>query len=366
MKLGIIARADPRGLGVQSRDVVAALQPDRVLVVVAPPDPAGVVWPQPLGWFTGRNATVVEWDGHRLDERAVRRWLDGLDVAWSAETFYDWRLPGWARSVGCVPVLHANPELLHPTARRQPIVWWAPTGWLAATLPGRVRVVPMPTPVDAPTAAPEPRAGPVRMVHVAGNRAHADRNGTDALAEAWVALRRRRLPEPELTVFVQSGQRPRFPAGVDVVAGPADRWRMYEGADVLLMPRRFGGLSLPAVEAAACGLAVSMPAVPPNDEMPGPRFPARLTDRTATLGGVVPLAGWRPDVLAGHVASLADRATVDRWRAACYAWADGRRWEQMRPVWIEALEAAAADGAAAGPPARRTALVDRRGRRVRR
>jgi glycosyltransferase involved in cell wall biosynthesis len=48
---------------------------------------------------------------------------------------------------------------------------------------------------------------------------------------------------------------------------------MYENQHLLIIPRRYGGLCLPALEAAACGLVVAMPDVSPNEELAAIRIP---------------------------------------------------------------------------------------------
>lgn len=101
-----------------------------------------------------------------------------------------------------------------------------------------------------------------------------------------------------------------------------------------------------------------MPGCAPNDEFPGPRFPAGAGGETATLAGAVPVAGVTAPAVARAVEAL-ERPDVDVWRAASCRWADRRTWGALLPVWVEAFVAAAANG----PAQPRPRTVDRRGRR---
>ena len=170
MRIGVIARADNRGLGIQTWEVARHLEVERVLVVREPGSERRGFHPQ-LDRFPG--AAIVEFgqynDGE-LDEEICRGWLDGLDVIYSAETLYDWRISGWAREAGCATVVHANPEfykhsvdsLDHPTA------WWSATPWRLGFLPRETRVVPMPMKVGLPATRSVARRRGVSVMKLSG------------------------------------------------------------------------------------------------------------------------------------------------------------------------------------------------------
>jgi hypothetical protein len=76
---------------------------------------------------------------------------------------------------------------------------------------------------------------------------------------------------------------------VDLHLEPTDdQWGMYDDQDVLLLPRRYGGLCLPALEAASMGLVVAMPECSPNEELAAVRFPCRSRRRLNLPGGSIP------------------------------------------------------------------------------
>jgi hypothetical protein len=336
--VGLVARADNRGLGHVTWEFSRHLAPS-VLVV----DVAGEGFPTHLGRYPG--ATVVRWRPDGFDRPdTVREWVSGCDVVYSAETFYDWRIVDWCRAGGVATVLHVMPELFDAAtvATYPPTVLWAPTGWRLDRLPADTLVVPVPVALDR---WPIPRVisddGPLRILHVAGRRALADRNGTTVLARAM----RHVTADVEVTVTTQDTVNGRLDPRVNVVR-PDDTepyWALYGGHDVLVLPRRYGGLSLPVQEAAGAGLAVVLPDCAPNAGYPAVLTAARPDRDVRMVAGLVPL--WRADERA--VAAAIDRFAADRDAArdaasAARCWAERRSWGVMAPVYREALEAAVA------------------------
>lgn len=291
------------------------------------------------------GATVVPFDGQQLPEAEMRAWLDGLDVVYSAETLYDWRLADWAREAGARTVVHVNPEFYRHAREDHPHsdALWAPTPWRLEHLPPETPVVPMPVALDRFEAMLPPEGGPLRVLHVVGRRAMADRNGTRAL---YRALRMLRVPV-KVRVVTQDARLmppPRTP-WVDakvVVGGVPDYWALYEEAQVLVLPRRYGGLSLPAQEAMAAGLAVVM-----TDCAPQATFWPVLTVACDQRGAVqapagdIPLYDANPTVLAALLTRLAEDETLLRSaQHAGLGWASAHSWDALRPVWLTALRAA--------------------------
>jgi len=330
MRLGVLARSEARGLGNQSHDVCLNLNPDRVLLVDPGRDKRFTQHPERYqAWPT----TTAQWRNGRLDPDVVRPWLQGLSVVYSAETPYDDRLPQWAAEAGCGIVVHANPEFLSPSDAKAAVTWWAATPWRIGHLPARTRVVPMPVP-----AAPfrhEPRER-VRFLHVAGWPAVADRNGTVIVAAAAALMR------SDAMVVIRGQHKDihqhRRPT-VKVEAGNLpNHWDLYRDADVLVMPRRFGGLCLPALEALAVGLPVVMSDTSPNEVWPGPRIPVTRNQTVATRCGVLPLYDTNPQALAACLDDIATNPDVlAKLRTEASEWAAANTWDALTPLWEEEL-----------------------------
>lgn len=283
LHVGVIARTEiARGLAIQTRNFVEHMPVERTLIVQMP----YVDCDLDETWCP--NPTHVRYDArsHTLPEHVVREWLRGLDVVFTVETPYDWQLPKWAAEMGTPIVVQGNPEFVrHGQAGYEHLgdpVWWWPTSWRLDRLPaGRVMPVPMP---ERPTAAATWSDGPLRVLHVVGKRAHADRNGTELLMRALTQVRSR----IEVTARSIDGWLPDMVMNQQValtkITEPTeDRWSMYEDHHVLVLPRRYGGLCLPALEAAACGLAVVMPDCSPNSELASILMPLEQDTPAKTL-----------------------------------------------------------------------------------
>lgn len=336
MRFGVIARSEDRGLGNQTLEVCRHLAPERVLLIDPGVDGRFEQHPER---YAGYDTTVIRWEpGYVLDEHKARTWLDGLDVVYTAETPYDDRLPAWAADVGCRVVVHANAEQLSPQRAQQmsDAAWWSATPWRLEHLPTGTRVVPLPV-AERPTSTTEATA--LRVLHVAGWPTVGDRNGTKIVAEAVQRIR------SDCDVIIRGQHRdirrirPRAGARITVEhANVADYWQLYADADLLLMPRRFGGLCMPAQEAMHAGLAVVMPDCSPNEVWPGPRLRARVSAHVHTPGGALPLHDVDPSELAALVDELAgDLERVAKLKHEATEWATANTWQALRPLWLDEL-----------------------------
>lgn len=339
MNVGLFgARADDRGLGRITHDFYTHMQPARTLVIDM--GRWAHQFPQHLDRYP--DATVVPFDGGRLDEKVMGQFFTGLDVALFYETAYDHRAYDVARAAGCRTVLMTMPEFHRHTTETlpHPDVVWAPTSWRLDALPADTRVVPVPVDISPATR----RSGALRVLHVGGHRTSGDRNGTIAF------LRALRLVRAQIRVRVTS-QDQRLPnvngipghvALSKQTGGIDDYRRLYDGADVLVMPRRYGGLCLPVQEALGAGLGVAMTDCEPN---PGtwPISPIRGTAGTTigTPGGPVTLYDPDPASIAETIDRLATTPVeIDQLRGRARAWAAEHTWDVLVPLYRAELERA--------------------------
>lgn len=343
MRVGLIARAEDRGLGILTWEWWRHMAPDRTLVVDLGSLARG--FPMHLDRYgvaadgsAPDGTIVVGSDATRFQERdvaAVRAWISECDVIYTAEVPYDGRLPGWCQDAGVALVCHVMPEFFRWTGQHPLVRWWLPTTWMRDRMPRAARVVPVPVPLDRwPEPAPY-RPGPPTFLHVAGHRAAGDRNGTNLL----LAALGRCSAEMCVRVVTQDGRLPRARTGRGVAlwtdtAGPADYWQLYDPADVLVLPRRYGGLSLPVHEAAGAGLGLVLPQTPPN----GDTWPAHLVHVAnrrpfPTPAGLVVSAGVDVGALAAAMDHLA-RHDLDRHRLQTEArrWAVEHSWAELAPT----------------------------------
>lgn len=273
MKVGLIARPDNSGLGVQTWEFHRHMHPDKTLVI----NLSGIADSDDhcnkvahLDRFPG--ALVHE--GMAPPPDLIEEFLDGLDVLFTAETFYSHDMLHRAHHRGVKTILqynyeflsHAqNPELLAPTLFAAPSLW----RYFSTHLKNKIHL-PVPIATDRFSPNPTPPATARTFLHPVGRPAIHDRNGTEDVIAALPLVR------SEITMIFRC-QRPgyvqgllqghSFPSNIDVRVddtAPRDYWRSYEGIDAVVLPRRYGGLCLPANEALGAQVPVLMPDIDPN------------------------------------------------------------------------------------------------------
>lgn len=333
MRLGLIARADSRGLGIQTKAVHDQLHPARTMVIDCPsakPLPIRHDWYPDATWITGLPT--------RQD---IRKWLRGLDVVYTAETGYGDALWREARNMGVKTVLHCNPEFLN--RRDQPDLWLAPTRWMWDTIPTPKRHLPVP--VD-PAAFPprRPEITP-HFLHIVGRPAIHDRNGTLDLLLALQHVTEQitvtvRCQDTNYVPGLMKQHRVHTPNNVVLRVETGDvehHTDLYTDGDILVMPRRFGGLCLPAQEAIAAGMPVLMPDIAPNNQWLPKEwlFPAEMSGSFVAKQRV-DYYRTKPRILAAKLDAYATMPP-SQWSADVERIRQELSWETLRPSYIEVL-----------------------------
>lgn len=342
MRLGLIARADSRGLGVQCKAFYDQMQPDRTLVVDCPsaqPLPLRMDWYPDATWVHGLPTA-----------KDLRWWLKDLDVVYTAETGYGTALWDEAERLGVKTVLHANYEFLNKQDR--PTVWAAPSLWNFESFPEPRLFLPVPVETDRfPIRRWPVYATATRFLHIVGrptwNGAQdLHRNGTVDVIAALQHVR------SEITVtfrcqavgYVESLlQTARIPGNVTVRVESGDApnyWDAYQDQDVLLLPRRFGGLSLPLNEALGAGIPTLITDIPPNNQwLPKPWLVHSEPTGSFVAKQRVQMYQVNPELYAAKIDEIASSARV---------FADARMeaqrlggelsWDSLRDVYRKTFE----------------------------
>lgn len=286
MRLAIIARADLTGLGVQSRNWVRLLDPQKLIVINSTSFNHNE---QHLEWYDGRGGYII--DGF-IKPHEINPILQNVDVLLTFEIPYSYELFRAARQLGVKTILQNNweftdylmrPDLPLPDLLVNHSYWHLDEQknlWSDITEY-------CPTPVfvedynniyfqNRDREDFEPR----RFLHIAGRTTHHDRNGTNDLLEA-IKL----MPEDysfELVIKTQSTEIPDFddPRVTIDRSMPLDEKELYRGFDALIMPRRYGGACLPMNEALSSGLPVIMTDVDPNNKI----LPKKWLVRSRPMG----------------------------------------------------------------------------------
>ncbi|MGH2652416.1 MAG: glycosyltransferase, partial [Actinomycetota bacterium] len=279
---------------------------------------------------------VADFDGRGLRNlREVRHVLRDCDVVLSAETFYDDRL---LVNAPYRTALVGNREFLDWVVRPEkprPDLFIAPSTWRLDEWPQPT--VFLPHPVDRERLPFQERHGTRTFLHVTGP-ATDDRAGTRLVLDAA------RLCDARIVVKTQYPLKAPVlhPRRVRVVTTDVENyWNVYAGADVLLAPRRYGGQSLPVVEAQSLGMpVVGLDRLPERELLPAElRVPARVSAVLQTPGGSVNVWDAQPEDLAKVVTWLTeDDDAVRRLSQDSDRRASEVSWGILEPRWRGVLE----------------------------
>lgn len=336
MRTGIIIRSTLRGLATQTQEAWRGYPFDAALHVVD----GNPIWPEDL-WREHRPADIHRAhlkDGDFLNYE-VEEFLSKVDLVFTVETLYSHGFAKMLTHRSIRSVIQGNCELWRPSQPdTQATKWVYPTPWRLHGVPdGPTIPVPVANECGATPGGIEDR---LIVVHPAGHRAAGDRNGTEMVMEALRQIK----TEVTIRLIGQDGEgtivrnRPLgLPDNVQLEiceTGVKDRWAMYEGAHAVLLPRRYGGLCLPAQEALQVGLVPLMTDCEPNRWWPIIGIPASKGRGQNVPYGVVETWLAAPRFIARRIDELNwDRQLVVDGRRRALEWAEENSWARLTPTY---------------------------------
>lgn len=354
MTLAMIGRCDiGSGLANLTEEVFRHLKPERTLLLNMEGRGRGDCNPSlyDLHGVSDQQVYPATFNGE-LPRRAID-WLcaEGIDTLFSAETFYsDEAVLTVAHQHGIRTVCYAMPELTpwatsaYPDRRPRPRMFHLPTSWRAETLPD-AEVLPFPVARDRFPFRLRERCD--HFVHVTG-KAMQDRNGTMLVLAALPHVTR----PCRLTIRTEKPlQIPPTKVDVTILDKPArDYWGGYpEDADVLLLPRRYGGLSLPIQEVASLGMPAVILASDPYSHVGSgtTSLPSKFSHSVPMKGAPhvsassVPIYDAEPKAIAAAMDYLVDNPEAVRALSQMAdLWAEERSWDgPLGDRWRGALDA---------------------------
>ncbi len=278
----------------------------------------------------------------------IDAFLSHCDAMLSVETFYDPYLVESARQRGVERVLYANPELLNPAdpCERADRYLYAAEWGLPYPAPGEI--LPWPTSPDLMVRKRPPRNPVPAFVHAAAE-AMLDRNGTEVVLDACQHI------EQACRIVVYGDRNGRTDWHNERVSlewrdRVADYRDLYAEADCLLLPRRYGALSLPMLEAAAAGVPTITTDLSPQAEWfaewpellipAGEPYHFSMKGSRMDLGQPgVPIATPSGEDLAAAIDKLAsDSHRLRAMGAEVSEWAEVRSWPNMLGEWRTVLD----------------------------
>lgn len=351
MRLGVLAYSSKTGLGYQTRGLALNLDASKILIV-----DISHLNHMPVDHTWAPDARITQWPTPDDCE-----WLtDDIDILFLCETPLDYRLIETARRKNVKIVTAANYEFLDYIRNPDtppPTLFAMPTPWnLDKVQALGIPAEHWPVPVDRKRFPFYLRKKTEVFIHIIGRPAVHDRNGTIAFLNAAQHLGDRY----RYKVFLQPPNDPRAQEFfepvrqrlrelddlVDLETDVPDPESMYRTGDVLVLPRKYGGLCLPAQEALSTGMPVIMTDISPNaDLLPSQwlckaAYSHKFHDHNHTRYAHVNV-----DVYEADIISLAE--TMNQFRDAAYTQsasivadtiAQTLSWETQKPLYLKRLE----------------------------
>lgn len=269
--VGLIVFSNNSGIGLQSRRLCYALRPDRILAI----DSSGFSKnkEQHLEWYTGFRGYITK--GFPTN-REIEVFCRGLTKIFVVENPMNFHLLKVCRDNNIKLYIqsnyefcdHLNRDLILPTKFLMPSYWKIDE---MKTRFGDDKVIYLPPPINPSefTKSRERnfRRNGKRYLHIIGTIAAADRNGTLSIIEALkqskgdfeIIIRSQHALSDE---YITSDRRVKYE-----IVDMKDTADMYYDFDAVILPRRYGGLSLVCNEALMSGLPVIMTDISPNNQL---------------------------------------------------------------------------------------------------
>lgn len=321
MKLGLIARSDNSGLGMQTWEFYRHMKPLKTMVVDISKFNNNKTYPERYG---NECMFVIGFPQHSQ----IRAFLDGLDVVFIAESAYDPEFYNLAREMGVKTAVQYNYEfmdwLINPEFPK-PDMLIAPSKWHyneveAWCQANGVQHGYLHCPVDRERLAFRKITKAKTFIHNAGRSAAHDRNGTELVIEAARHIKsdvdiiitfqgEQGLPHQATKTVEQYGNQV-LDTGCDklslIKGDVGEYWENYEHGDVMLLPRRYGGNCLPLNEALSVGMPVIMLGIDPvNQFLPDNWLIPTTTNREFTPRTTVNVFDTDPIYLARKIDEFA-------------------------------------------------------------
>lgn len=339
MNIGLFgARSSNSGLGTQTWEFYKNMNPAATVVVDISKIDGKRVYPER---FMGSN--VVTYDGFPRD-KFIDDWLaenKNLDVIFCCEIPYNYYLFTAARKLGIRTVLQYNyefldyipkPSLPYPDVLASPSIWHIED--VQARYWAKTKVDLLQVPVNTSLIERRFVSKLNTFVHVAGYELHEDRNGTNALLDAIPHVK----SDVKFIIYSQHKIPTLIDSRVSTRATDFDNyWDLYSCGDALIYPRRYGGLTLPAQEAVAAGMLVSMPKVSPNFHNSHLLSQINISGmkKTKMRCGEIDYATFDPLELAAHIDRLHGYSVFTVAEICDHQYERLPKWDDYRNVYLE-------------------------------
>lgn len=340
MKIGLLAFSTDTGLGNQTYSFYKHMQPHKTLIA-----DLSRLNNMPTHHDRFPDAQVVQ----GIPDCMAMDWLsDDVDILFVCETPLNYCLFEKAKAKGVPVVLQYNYEFLDYLNQPQleaPTVLAAPTIWHKQDVEALniAPVIDLPVPSEVLDINYREISECRTMLHVAGRQAIHDRNGTMIFLQAALKCGNKF----KYKIFAQSldGETDRMilaaqkQIDLEVIYDIDDYLSIPHHGDVMVLPRKYGGLCLPMQEALAAGVPVIMPDVEPNGYRLPPQWLVKATrTRSFMTRTQIDIYETDPNHLAFKMCEFADEDFMKWSNKEAQEIGKGLRWETLKTLYQSMLQ----------------------------
>ncbi len=346
MKIGLLACSSKTGLGYQTRHFYDYIKPAKTLIYDISQYNG---MPVDHSWcYTDKRIAIG------IPSNADMEWLvDGMDIVFLCETPLNYHLFEYARQWGVKTVNQYNYEFLEyfrNNALAVPDILAAPSYWNTQRVIdlNMAKVQYWPVPIDT-SLIPFRKMDKVdTFVHIIGRPTAEDRNGSIQFLEAIKTLGKRF----KYKIYLQ----PPFDAravmhfepvrqmleitkeilgdNLEVIENTPNNADMYASGEVLVIPRKYGGLCLPMWEGLSAGMPVIMTNVSPNDKvLPKEWLVNAKLNGTLQTSSLIDLYECNPLDLVQTMLWM--YSNITQANEVARQLADDMSWEKQAPIYMQ-------------------------------
>lgn len=271
--VGLVVFANNSGLGAQTRRLAEMLKPVKVLIVDASYFSQNKE--QHFEWYKDYPSVISKGFPSNDD---VLEFLEDLEVVLTCENPFNFNLVYWAQQKGIRVYCQANYEFCENLSKPYlpvPDKFLMPSYWKIQDMEdrfGKDRVMYLPPPINSDEFKKVrefnlKKKGHPKFLHIVGTGAYKDRNGTLDLLKAV------KLANFDFKLVIKTQHPLEMEYKIDdprieyELTEAQTNAELYKGFDALILPRRYGGLSLTTNEALMSGIPVIMTDISPNNQL---------------------------------------------------------------------------------------------------
>lgn len=330
MRVGIIARCDKTGLGIQSKEFFDHIRCKALVIDISA---INNTIPQRPNWYPNQTIYRIQQMGS-IPKEVIADFISDIDVLMTFENPYDYWIYDICRAKGIKTILQLNYEFLeYPSALPRPDLFLSPSMWHYDDIPEPKMFLPVPVNTKLFSANRKPKT----FVHIEGRKAAHDRNGTQTFLNSLQYVKN------EITVILKSQNQisiPALPSNIHLQYDFNNRenyWENYTGG-VMVMPRKYGGLSLIMNESMAAGMPIITTDISPNSNWL-PRSWLVPASKTGEFRCKRQIEIFEADAvkLAAKIDEFCDESTYDAAVLKASQLAGKISWEKLTHIYTDVL-----------------------------